>query len=69
MEGQLRFEGERLSLQEHIKILGVTISRELRYDTHITSVARQISQRVSALRRVAGCLDPRGIFTLSHLYV
>ncbi|XP_045133326.1 uncharacterized protein LOC123517380 [Portunus trituberculatus] len=36
---------------------------ELRYDTHITSVARQTSQRVSALRRMAGSLDSRGILT------
>ncbi|MPC84609.1 hypothetical protein E2C01_079353 [Portunus trituberculatus] len=64
VEGQLQFEGEQLSLQEHIKILVVTIDRELRYDTHITSVARQTSQRVSALRRVAGSLDPRGNLTL-----
>ncbi|MPC71367.1 hypothetical protein E2C01_065644 [Portunus trituberculatus] len=64
VEGQLRFEGERLSLQENIRILGVTIDHELRYDTYITSVARQTSQRVSSLRRVAGCLDPRAILTL-----
>ena len=64
VEGQLRFEGVRLPLQENIKILGVTIDRELRYDQHITSVARQTSQRVSALRRVAGSLDSRGILTL-----
>ncbi|MPC54390.1 hypothetical protein E2C01_048304 [Portunus trituberculatus] len=44
--------------------LGVTIDRELRYDTHITSVARQTSQHVLALCRVAGCVDPRGILTL-----
>ncbi|MPC14120.1 hypothetical protein E2C01_006873 [Portunus trituberculatus] len=37
-EGQLRFEGEQLSLQ----ILGV-MDRELRYGTLITSVARQTS--------------------------
>ena len=64
VEGLLRFEGEQLTLQEHIKILGVTMDRELRYDTHITSVARQTSQRVSALRRVAGSLDSRGILNL-----
>ncbi|XP_063876074.1 uncharacterized protein LOC135109024 isoform X3 [Scylla paramamosain] len=37
---------------------------ELRYDTHIMSVARQTSRRVSALRRVTGSLDSRGILTL-----
>lgn len=32
--------------------------------SHITSVACQTAQRVSALRRVAGSLDSRGILTL-----
>ena len=40
------------------------MDHELRYKTHITSAASQISQRVSALRRVAGSLDSRGILTL-----
>lgn len=43
------------------------------YDQHIASVARQTSQRVSALRGVAGSLNPRGILTLYkaqiHLYM
>ena len=64
VEGQILFEGVRLPLQDTIKVLGVTIDRELRYDQHITAVARQTSQRVPALRRVAGSLDSRGILTL-----
>ena len=57
VEGHLQFEGFRLPPQDTIKVLGVTIDRELRYDQYITSVVRQSSQRVSALRRVAGSLD------------
>ena len=64
MEGQLRFEGVRLLLQNNIKVLGVTIDRELHFDKHITTVAHQISQRVSAIRRIASNLDSRGIITL-----
>ena len=65
MEGQILFEDEQqLSLQEHIQILGVTVDCEVRYDTHVTSVARHTSQGVSALRRVAASLDSRCIPTL-----
>ncbi|XP_050714148.1 uncharacterized protein LOC126997138 [Eriocheir sinensis] len=64
VEGQLRFGDVQLPLQDNIKVLGITIDQELRYDQHIATVARQTSQRVSALRRVAGSLDPRGILTL-----
>ncbi len=64
VEGQLQFEGVCLSLQKNIKILGVTIDHQLRFQQHIEAVARQASRRVSALRRVAGNLDSRGILTL-----
>ena len=57
VERQLQFEGVRLPIQDTIKVPGVTIGWELRYDQHITSVACQTSQRVSALWRVAGSLD------------
>ena len=64
VEGQLRFEGVRLPLEDKIKILGVAFDQELRFKQHITSVARQTSQRVSALRRIASSLDSQGILTL-----
>ena len=64
VSGQLCFGGKSLPLQEHIKILGVTVDRGLRFNHHVTAVARQASLRVSALRRVAGSLNPRGILTL-----
>ncbi|KAK3896262.1 hypothetical protein Pcinc_000066, partial [Petrolisthes cinctipes] len=53
-----------LPLQDHVKILGVTFDAELRFDKHIHHIAHQASLRVSALRRVAGFLDKRGLMTL-----
>ncbi|XP_050690070.1 uncharacterized protein LOC126982212 [Eriocheir sinensis] len=44
VEGQLRFGDVQLPLQDNIKVLGITIDRELRYDQHIATVARQTSQ-------------------------
>ena len=64
VSGHLRFGGKCLPLQDHIKILGVSVDRNLRFDHHIAGIARQTSLRVSALRRVADTLDPRGILTL-----
>ncbi|XP_045105124.1 uncharacterized protein LOC123500473 [Portunus trituberculatus] len=61
---QLSFGGKALSLQDHIKVLRVTVDRCLRFDGHVGAVTRQASLRVSALRRVAGTLDPHGIITL-----
>ena len=57
VSGQLRFGGKNLPLQDHVKVLGVSVDRSLRFDHHITAVARQTSLRVSALRRRATTLD------------
>ncbi|KAG0721584.1 hypothetical protein GWK47_046199 [Chionoecetes opilio] len=40
-----------------IKVLGVEVDRELRFDGHINHIAKKASHRVSALRREASFLD------------
>ncbi|MPC51428.1 putative protein in type-1 retrotransposable element R1DM [Portunus trituberculatus] len=64
VSGELRFGGKCLPFQDYIKILGVCVDRSLRFDHHIAGIARQTSLRVSALRRMADTLDPRGTLTL-----
>ena len=64
IEGSVLFGGVPLPLQDHIKILGVDLDRELRFDHHLKNVAHRASLRVSALRRVASFLDRRGILLL-----
>ncbi|KAK3888774.1 hypothetical protein Pcinc_007191 [Petrolisthes cinctipes] len=64
VEGKVKFGSVTLPLQDHVKILGVTFDAELRFDKHIHHIAHQASLRVSALRRVAGFLDNRGLMTL-----
>ncbi|KAG0717666.1 hypothetical protein GWK47_007964 [Chionoecetes opilio] len=60
MEGRLWFGGVPLPLQEAVKVLGVEVYRELRFNSHIKQIARKASYRVSALRRVASFLDRGG---------
>ena len=62
--GGLRFGGKNLPLQDCIKILGVSVECSLCFDHHIAAVARQTYLQVSALRRMADTLDPRGSPTL-----
>ncbi|KAK3865356.1 hypothetical protein Pcinc_029030 [Petrolisthes cinctipes] len=64
VEGKLKFGSITRPLQDHVKILGVTFDVVLRFDKHIHHIAHQASLRVSALRRVAGFLDKRGLMTL-----
>ena len=60
VEGRLRFGGVPLPLQKAVKVLGVEVDRELRFDGHIKHIANKASHRVSALRRVASFLDRGG---------
>ncbi|KAG0710727.1 putative RNA-directed DNA polymerase from transposon X-element [Chionoecetes opilio] len=59
LEGRLRFGGVPLPLQEAVKVLGVEVGRELRFEGHIKHIAHK-AYRVSALRRVASFLDRGG---------
>ncbi|KAG0693095.1 hypothetical protein GWK47_027654 [Chionoecetes opilio] len=60
VEGRLRFGGVPLPLQEAVKVLGVEVDRELKFDGHIKYIAKKASHRVSALRMVARFLDRGG---------
>ena len=64
VEGRVVLGPVTLPLQDSVKILGVDLDRELRFDRHLRHVAHQASLRVSALRRVASFLDKRGIMLL-----
>ncbi|XP_063843941.1 uncharacterized protein LOC135090806 [Scylla paramamosain] len=64
VSGRLSLGGQTLLLQEHIKVLGVTVDCGLRFDRHVAAAAHQASLQVSALRRMAENLDSRGILTL-----
>ena len=64
VDGQLQFGDTALSIEDHIKILGVDVDKELRFNQHIKKVAHLASLRVSALRRVAKFLDRRGLLLL-----
>ncbi|KAG0723849.1 hypothetical protein GWK47_041839 [Chionoecetes opilio] len=64
VSGRLCFGGKTLPLQDHIKILGMSVDRGLSFDHHVAAAVHQVSLRVSVLRRVAGSLDSRGILTL-----
>ena len=64
VEGRVMFGSTTLPLQDYIRILGVDLDRELRFDRHLKHVVHLASLRVSALRRVAYFLDKRGIMLL-----
>ncbi|KAG0723422.1 Transposon TX1 uncharacterized protein [Chionoecetes opilio] len=69
VEGRLRFGGVPLPLQEAVKVLGVEVDRELKFDGHIKHIAKKASRRVSALRRVVSFLDRGGKLLLYKAHI
>ena len=57
---RLSFGGATLPLQEDVKILGVEVNQRLRFNSHVKTIAKKASQKISALRRVAVFLDRKG---------
>ncbi|MPD06099.1 hypothetical protein E2C01_101886 [Portunus trituberculatus] len=57
MAGKLSFGAAALPLQEEVKIHGVEVDQGLRFDSHVKTIAKKASHRISALRRVASFLD------------
>ncbi|MPC61472.1 hypothetical protein E2C01_055544 [Portunus trituberculatus] len=49
-----------VSDQDHVRILGVDLDRELLFDCHLKHIVHQTSLLVFALRRAPNLLDKRG---------
>ena len=62
--GQLLFGNTPLTLMTQVKILGVEVDEQMRFDQHLKKIAHLASLRVSALRRVAKFLDAKGLLLL-----
>ncbi|MPD04617.1 hypothetical protein E2C01_100314 [Portunus trituberculatus] len=56
----LSFGAAALPLQEDVKILGMEMDQGLRFDSHVKTIAKKASHRISALRRMASFLDRKG---------
>lgn len=53
IEGRVMFGTVPLPVQDYVRILGVDMDRELRFERNLKLVAHQATLRVSVLRRVA----------------
>ena len=62
--GHVRFGDAKLPLQDHIKILGMNMDKELHFDLHLQTITRQALLRGTALRKVATLLNRRGTLML-----
>lgn len=52
-----------------VKLLGVTIDKELKFDTHITNLCKKASAKIKSLGRIRTCLDLNQTKLLLNSYI
>ena len=57
----LVFQGDTLTPQDKVELLGVTYDSKLIFRTHIEWFAREASGKLASLRRISHLLDSRGM--------
>ena len=65
MAGRLSFGDAALPFQEDVKILGVGVDQGLRCDSHVKTIGKKASQRISALRQEGETAVVQGTSTWS----
>ena len=60
----IMFQGDTLTPQDEVEVLGVTYDSKLTFKSHIERLAREASGKLASLRRMAHILDSRGIEVL-----
>ncbi|XP_063859266.1 uncharacterized protein LOC135100375 [Scylla paramamosain] len=61
---RLVFQGDTLTPQDEVEVLGVTYDRKLSFRSHIERLAREASGKLVSLRRMSPLLDSRGMEVL-----
>ena len=56
----LKFQDQNLTPQEEVDILGITYDKRMEFKTHLHSIARKASQKLTSFRRISWLLDSRG---------
>lgn len=60
----MHFGDATLPLQDHDKSFRKELDREMRFDQYLKNIGHQSSLQVSALLRVVGYLDAKGVMVL-----
>lgn len=61
--------GIRISCEENVKLLGVTIDFELNFDTHITELCKKASRQLNILKRIGKYLNRLCRLTIYHTFI
>jgi hypothetical protein len=61
--------GNKIKCEKEVKLLGVTIDFELKFNSHISNICKQASMQLNVLKRLGKYLDKLGKLTIYHSFI
>ena len=61
--------GNIIKTEDEVKLLGVTIDYELKFNSHITNICRKASRQLNVLKRIGKYLNRLGKLTIYHSFI
>jgi hypothetical protein len=61
--------GNIIKTEGEVKLLGVTIDYELKFNSHITNICRKASRQLNVLNRMGKYLNRLGKLTIYHSFI
>ena len=69
--GDIKFnlDGNEIKCEEEVKLLGVTIDYQLKFDRHISEICKKASRQLNVLKRIGKHLTKLGRLTIYYSFV
>jgi hypothetical protein len=62
-------KGNRIESENDVKLLGVTIDYELKFDKHISDICKKASRQLNVLKRIGKYLNKLGRLTIYYSFI
>ena len=61
--------GNKIKCEKEVKLLGVTIDFELKFNSHISNICKKASRQLNVLKRLGKYLNKLGKLTIYHSFI
>ena len=62
-------KGNKITCEENVKLLGITVDSHLNFDKHISEICKKASQQLNILKRIGKYLNRLGHLTIYYSFI
>lgn len=66
---KFKLDGNEISCEDEVTLLGVTIDYQLKFDTHISNICKKASRQLNVLKRIGKYLSKLGRLTIYYSFI